>query len=116
MAYLLPTPRATDGVNGGPNQRGSSGDLAMGSACQPQHWGKFAAAVALWEEITGMPAPEPTEPNSRGGRRLNPELSEWMMGYPRGYLAGMLARNDALRCAGNGVVTRQARAAWEILA
>jgi DNA (cytosine-5)-methyltransferase 1 len=29
---LLPTPRATDGKNGGPNQRGSSGDLALPSA------------------------------------------------------------------------------------
>ncbi|MFE7117224.1 hypothetical protein ACFU99_17615 [Streptomyces sp. NPDC057654] len=26
---LLPTPRATDGTNGGPNQRGSKGDLAL---------------------------------------------------------------------------------------
>lgn len=29
---LLPTPRATDGTNGGPNQRGSSGDLMLPSA------------------------------------------------------------------------------------
>jgi hypothetical protein len=26
---LLPTPRATDGEKGGPNQRGSKGDLAL---------------------------------------------------------------------------------------
>lgn len=31
---LLPTPRATDGTNGGPNQRGSSGDLMLPSAVQ----------------------------------------------------------------------------------
>lgn len=32
---LLPTPRATDGTKGGPNQRGSSGDLMLPSAvCQ----------------------------------------------------------------------------------
>lgn len=31
-AALLPTPRATDGTNGGPNQRGSSGDLMLPSA------------------------------------------------------------------------------------
>jgi hypothetical protein len=30
--YLLPTPRATDGTKGGPNQRGSSGDLMLPSA------------------------------------------------------------------------------------
>ncbi|WP_185202851.1 hypothetical protein [Streptomyces alkaliterrae] len=29
---LLPTPRATDGSKGGPNQRGSSGDLMLPSA------------------------------------------------------------------------------------
>ncbi len=31
---LFPTPRATDGTNGGPNQRGSSGDLMLPSAVQ----------------------------------------------------------------------------------
>jgi DNA (cytosine-5)-methyltransferase 1 len=31
-ASLLPTPRATDGTKGGPNQRGSSGDLMLPSA------------------------------------------------------------------------------------
>jgi len=29
---LLPTPRASDGEKGGPNQRGSSGDLTLSSA------------------------------------------------------------------------------------
>jgi hypothetical protein len=32
---LLPTPKATDGTKGGPNQRGSSGDLTLSSAVQP---------------------------------------------------------------------------------
>ena len=32
IASMLPTPRATDGTNGGPNQRGSSGDLMLPSA------------------------------------------------------------------------------------
>jgi hypothetical protein len=31
VASLLPTPRATDGTNGGPNQRGSKGDLMLPS-------------------------------------------------------------------------------------
>lgn len=31
---LLPTPRSTDGAKGGPNQRGSSGDLMLPSAVQ----------------------------------------------------------------------------------
>lgn len=32
VRVLLPTPRATDGTKGGPNQRGSSGDLMLPSA------------------------------------------------------------------------------------
>ncbi len=32
---LLPTPRATDGTKGGPNQRGSSGDQMLPSAVMP---------------------------------------------------------------------------------
>lgn len=112
---LLPTPRATDGVNGGPNQRGRKGDLAMGSAVQGEHWGKFAEAVALWEQITGRPAPDPTVPAPRGGRRLNAALSEWMMGYPEGYLTDGVERNEALRMTGNGVVALQAGAAWDLL-
>jgi len=112
---LLPTPRATDGVNGGPGQRGSRGDLAMGSAVQDEHWGKFTEAVKLWEKIIGRPAPEPTVEAPRGGRRLNPALSEWMMGYPEGYLTKDATRNEALRMAGNGVVVIQAQAAWDLL-
>jgi DNA (cytosine-5)-methyltransferase 1 len=116
VARLLPTPRAAEGANGGPSQRGHKGDLAMGSACQPEVWGKFAEAVALWESITGRPAPGPTVPAPRGGRRLNPALSEWMMGYPDGYVTGELERNAALRAIGNGVVSLQGATAWDLLA
>ncbi len=34
VRHHLPTPRATDGTKGGPNQRGSSGDLMLPSAVQ----------------------------------------------------------------------------------
>lgn len=113
---LLPTPRATDGTNGGPNQRGRKGDLAMGTAVQAEHWGKFAEAIATWEQIIGRPAPEPTELAPKGGRRLSAALSEWMMGMPEGYVTRDFARNDALRLAGNGAVPLAARAAWDMLA
>lgn len=115
VVSLLPTPRATDAANGGPNQRGSRGDLAMPSACQPERWGRYAEAVALWERVTGNPAPEPTEPNTRGGRRMSPLLPEWMMGLPPGHLTGTLGRNAAIKGAGNGVVPLQAAAAYRIL-
>lgn len=115
VQHLLPTPRATDGTNGGPGQRGSSGDLAMPSAVQPEHWGGYADAIALWEQITGVPAPAPTVPGPKGGVRLNPALPEWMMGLRPGLLTEHMSRNDALKAAGNGVVPLAAAAAWRML-
>lgn len=53
---LLPTPRATDGTKGGPNQRGSSGDLMLPSA------------VAL------LPTPAV---NDMGGGKTPQEWDEW---------------------------------------
>lgn len=54
VEFLLPTPRATDGTKGGPNQRGSSGDLMLPSA------------VAL--------LPTPTVTNSHGNANNSGEL------------------------------------------
>ena len=51
---LLPTPRATDGTKGGPNQRGSSGDLMLPSAVMDL-----------------LPTPNATD--SQGGPRKLPE-------------------------------------------
>lgn len=112
---LLPTPRATDGTKGGPNQRGSPGDLMLPSAVH--QWGDYGPAVARWERIFGRPAPEPTIPGARGGRRLNPELPEWMMGLPHGWITATpgITRNESLRAAGNGVVPQQAAAAVRAL-
>ena len=109
-AILLPTPRATDGTKGGPNQRGSSGDLMLPAAVQPERWGKYADAVARWEAIT-RPAPEPAEIGPRGGQRLAPAFVEWMMGLPADHItdpALRLSRNGQLKLGGNGVVPQQA--------
>lgn len=103
---LLSTPRATDGTNGGPGQRGSSGDLAMPSAVQPEHWGRFAAAVARHADRFGAP-PAPTEVGPKGGVRMAAPFPEWMMGLAPGYVTGLLPRNDALRAIGNGVMPQQ---------
>lgn len=106
---LLPTPRATDGAKGGPNQRGSSGDLALPAAVQPERWGHYAAAVARHEAVFGAAAPDPTVDGVRGGRRLNPEFVEWMMALPSGHVTGVdVGRNAQLRALGNGVVPAQA--------
>lgn len=110
---LLPTPRASDAKNGGPNQGIASGDVALSSAVIGRRYGRYAPAVERWEGILGRPAPEPVEPTARGGGyRLAPALPEWMMGLPDGYLTGHLARPAALRLAGNGVCPQQAAEAW----
>jgi DNA (cytosine-5)-methyltransferase 1 len=116
---LLPTPAA---VRYGNNRGGSAGRVgpvrhsldSMGA--DPDAWGKYAEAVALWEATLGRPAPEPTEIGPNGGRRLNPALPEWMMGLPEGLLTGHLDRGAALKAAGNGAVPLQAAAAQERLA
>ena len=173
--HLLPTPRATEGSNGGPNQRGSSGDLTLSSATvrmlptprtsdtngsgahgtggldlrtavtllptpkaadgefglprtsgRPPEmsthlatrlrytdFGDYASAIRRWEQVTGHPAPPPTEPTGRGGaQRLSAKFAEWMMGLTPGWVTGILiSRTEQLRAIGNGVVPQQAVAA-----
>lgn len=132
---MLPTPRATDGTNGGPNQRGSKGDLMLPSAVallptlDATHgrkttrtgpllpgitdWGPFAAAIARWESVLGRPAPDPRDDKGR----LSPAFVEWMMGLPAGWVTDVpgLSRNELLRLLGNGVVPQQCAAAFPAL-
>ncbi len=129
---LFPTPRATDGTKGGPGQRGSSGDLMLPSAVallptpttapttgngharnlggetRPSRFGKYAPAVARWEQIVG-PAPAPTKPGRNGKPRLNPEFASWLMGLPPGWITDTpgLTDNQSLHAAGNGCVPQQ---------
>lgn len=110
---LMPTPRATDGTKGGPNQRGSSGDLMLPSAVLD--FGPYAAAIARWELALGRPAPTPTEPTGKSGAaRLSPRFVEWLMGLPDGHVTDPaigISRNDQLKALGNGVVPQQCAAA-----
>ncbi len=112
VVSLLPTPRATDGTKGGPNQRGSSGDLMLPSAVH-HNFGKYGAAVERHAAVLGRPAPDPTERAPRGGRRLSARFVEWVMMLPEGHVTGVpgLSRNAQLRLLGNGVVPIQAEAA-----
>lgn len=128
-AELLPTPRATDGTKGGPNQRGSSGDLMLPSAVLKLlptppaadsgsgTWGKYGPAIKRWEQVIGRPAPQPTEPGRNGNRRLSPRFVEWLMGVDEGWVTGVpgLSRNRQLELLGNGVVKTQAVLALQIL-
>jgi len=116
-ARLLPTPRAGDGEKGGPNQAGSSGDLMLPSAVQPQQWGQYAAAIARWETLTRT-APPPTETGPKGNPRLSAAFSEWLMGLPAGWVTDVpgITRNEALRALGNGVVPQQCAEALRVMA
>lgn len=114
-AQLLPTPRASDGTNGGPNQAGRRGDLALPSAVQPERWGRFAGAILRQTEITGVAPPEPTESNRNGNPRLRAEFVEWLMAVPAGHVTDHLDRKAAIKALGNGVVPLQMAEAWRQL-
>lgn len=137
---LLPTPRATDGTKGGPNQRGSSGvnllqtpcvadgtggrarrggergeELLLKGQAEVMHgsrWGEYEPAIRRWESVT-RPAPEPTKPNGKGNPKLSDEFDEWLMGYPAGWITDVpgVTWNEALKACGNGVVPQQGAAA-----
>lgn len=116
---LLPTPRASDGTKGGPNQRGSKGDLMLSAAVQPGRWGDYAEAVSRWARVVGRSAPDPVVPSGKGGRsRLDPVFTEWLMGLPEGHVTSPqvgLTRTQQLHALGNGVVPRQGAAALRLL-
>lgn len=80
-------------------------------------WAQYGPAIRQWERILGRPAPYPTAVGARGGRVLNPALPEWMMGLPAGWITSVpgLTRSQQLKLAGNGVVPRQAIAAYRYL-
>ncbi len=134
---LLPTPSACDSSGGGQSLDKRQGhtrqlvDYALLDGT-PQ-WGKYEPAIRRWEAIT-REAPSPTEPGARGNPRLAAQFSEWMQGWPLGWVTrvgishperpGMLkngvprdhataalSRSAMLRIIGNGVVPQQAVAA-----
>lgn len=118
---LLPTPEAKNAhANGGHlNRSGARKDepLLPGQAREmATAWGKYEPAIRRWEQLT-RPAPAPTEPNTKGNPRLAAQFSEWMMGWPAGWVTTVpgISRNDALRIIGNGVVPQQATAALQWL-
>jgi site-specific DNA-cytosine methylase len=116
---LLQTPSVADALGGHLTRSGARGDepLLPGQAREMdgRRWGKYAPAIARWESATRS-APAPTEPNRSGNPRLAPAFSEWMLGWPFGWVTalvalGIISRNDALRIIGNGVCPQQAVAA-----
>ena len=127
---LLPTPTATmmnDGespeswqaradriIAANPGRGGMGVPLTIRSQMlgDDTDWGPYAAAVARWETVIGRDAPSPVRHDGKGGKpRLNPELPEWMMGWPEGWVTDPaigLTRAEQLKACGNGVVPQQA--------
>jgi DNA (cytosine-5)-methyltransferase 1 len=79
-------------------------------------WGEYWPAIHRWEDITGVPAPYPTEIGPRGGRRLTAVFAEWLMGIP-GRVTSVpgISRSQQLHKVGNGVVPHQAYTAYRLI-
>jgi DNA (cytosine-5)-methyltransferase 1 len=113
---LLPTPQARDGYGAKTPEQvakfGNPSNLNDYVVNEASRWGKYAPAIRRWENVT-RPAPPPTEPNKNGNPRLSAAFSEWLMGWPEGWVTQVpgISRNDALRIVGNGVCPQQAHAA-----
>jgi hypothetical protein len=115
---LLPTVTVQDGKNtGGASQFERNTKPLNTQVLVGLEWGKFAPAIARWEQILGRPAPAPTKPDGKdGAHRLSSAFTEWMMGLPEDWITDCgLTRNEELKACGNGVVPQQARLALSIL-
>lgn len=125
VARLLPTPKASDGPNGGPNQRDGNGNyylpgLAVRLDAQwqaPDLGHDYAPAIHRWELVLGRPAPAPTAPDARGNLRLSPRFTEWAMGLDDGLITrhADMPRPEQIKRAGNSVVTLQAIHGYQAL-
>lgn len=117
-ADLLPTPKTHQRGDCPSERERNSPDLAAVTGHFPAgRWGKYGPAVARWEALT-RPAPAPTEPNKNGNPRLTARFSEWLIGWPEGWVTDPdigVSRTAQLRIVGNGVVPQQAYAAISML-
>lgn len=92
--------------------RGVGGDPGRCDGATDAVWGDYTTAIRRWEHILGRPAPAPTVLGPNGGRRLNPDLVDWMMGWPAGWTdVPGVTRSERLSLGGDGVVPQQAFAA-----
>ncbi|APL99669.1 DNA methyltransferase [Mycobacterium phage Camperdownii] len=119
---LLPTPSASDATGGGahPSKRvGHSRQIIDTVLTYGEPiWDEYQPAIDRWEGMT-RPAPDPTELGAKGNPRLRAEFSEWMMGWPEGWVTDLItdrrgegiSRSAALKMIGNGVCVQQAASA-----
>ena len=90
---------------------GRTGEPVVTDRAALQRWGRYAAAVTRWEQITGQSAPAPALIHDRLGPRPAPAFVEWLMGLPPGWVTDThhgLTPNQQLTALGNGVLPRQA--------
>jgi DNA (cytosine-5)-methyltransferase 1 len=127
---LLPTPAARDWKSGASNLMDQNSrplnEFAVNMLADVRtpdaQWiaadgTDYGPAIRRWEQVLGRPAPCPTEPGSRGNRRLSAVFAEWMMGLDEGHVTAVpgLDRNAQLHALGNGVVPQQAAMALRLL-
>lgn len=120
---LLPTPKASDGPFDSTGAHNSHGRYYLpGTTVRlDDRWvghdgTDYGPAIRRWENVTGHPAPCPTEPGTRGNRRLSAAFAEWLMGLPPGHVTGRgLPRKEELKILGNGAVPQQAFHAYGLL-
>lgn len=84
-----PTPKASDGSHGGPNMRGSKGELALPSAVH-----RFPTPCAQDAKNSTLPISQRDRDSipgyllstgERPGGQLNPDWVEYLMGWPVGW-------------------------------
>lgn len=116
LVTLLPTPSVADVEGGRKCRSGERGDeLLLNGLAAANRFGDYAPAIERWERLL-RPAPDPTEPNDRGGRRLSARFVEWMQGMPDGHVTSIgLTRVQQLRILGNIVVPQQAAHALRLM-
>lgn len=94
------------------NLRGDRNRIARDGRDEPPYprlddavWRNHTTAIRHWELVTGRHAPWPGHP----GGGVATEFSEWLMGWPRGWVTGHgLTREQEAHIIGNGVVPQQA--------
>jgi len=92
-----------------------SSDRNTGTAAEQDrrlgYFGRYAEAIARWEHVMGRAAPEP-----KLDGKLSAAFTEWLMGYPEGWVTNTLTnRRHALHALGNAVVPQCAAAAFTAL-
>lgn len=83
-----------------------------------QCWGRWADAVALWEHITGRPAPAPVLPNDTDDTRPASAFVECLTGQPTGWVtvSDELTQHQQIAACGYGMLPVQVVSALSLLA